>query len=826
MKENGLSGASFAAQACTETRSKKDMEKGLDEHLRRWAQEATEQGVTYEQLSGEMKKEHLTRVVHSKQQHGSAEEQRAALLSGLIATVTERLFKEHSHFSQFRLFQTVAEEAQLLSLTVDEIRNVKTTIQQSLIFLYRERNGVEHYTTAQTLSVEKALVTNAQKLSENETHLVRAQTRKELLAPHLSDEQKLAFLHVTEPGRLKIVEGLAGTGKTTFLRAANQAWTKEGYTTIGVSLAAIAAENLKTESGIQEAMSLAKFFIACEQGSLPVDRKTVIVLDEAAMVGTQDLKKLTEVCLATGAKTVWVGDRRQLQSIAPGGGFAGAADRFGKAELNEIWRQQGAHEWGRKAVYDAAKGAITEALAKLNDEGKLEFAENRKGAREALIEAWEKEKTADLKGTLILTSTVEEAENLNRLAQGVLLKEGRLGSERPSVTANNSVFFEGDRLMFRKNDAFLRVRNGECGLIERISHSGNITVRLDSGERRHFDPKCYEQVALAYASTTHKAQGQTRDKTYILVDDGMIDREMFYVQISRQRFDVRLFINSQGEEKSVAYDEFLKRVSKSNQEVLAHDLAKKLRQEERARERRNGDRNKVPGVKPVEAANLERQVSAREVADWYTRAVYHPAKDKERELKQQLAGLHCIEPQSWDEHIKEVIFDGEYQKTHDALKEVENELKRRQAHHQRVIDQGKQQGWLHRTVSREYKESLRLAAREVKDWEEKRAVLLQKSEQFGAFLNSVEGEQRYLQIKAELQRQHAEVIDARKKVQGELDNLGLYQILSTLSQLSRLKDTKLRLTTGHGGRFDVKEIEEQSRSLVQRSREYGVRYRM
>jgi conjugative relaxase-like TrwC/TraI family protein len=47
MKENGLQGATLAAKACTKTRSKKDMEKGIDEHLSRWSRETEELGVTY-----------------------------------------------------------------------------------------------------------------------------------------------------------------------------------------------------------------------------------------------------------------------------------------------------------------------------------------------------------------------------------------------------------------------------------------------------------------------------------------------------------------------------------------------------------------------------------------------------------------------------------------------------------------------------------------------------------------------------------------------------------------------------------------------------------
>jgi conjugative relaxase-like TrwC/TraI family protein len=642
MKEHGLSGAEAAARACVETRTKKDMETPREEHLKRWVTEAAERGVTAESLLEEMRYAAITTPLH----------QTPDLRAEIKAAVEERLYAEHSHFTGQKLFQTVAEEAQTSGLSIEEIVSLKEEVEAECKLLYEERNGIRHYTTERTMKLEREYLRNIKELSESTTHHLRASTRKAHLAESLSDEQKLAYLHITGDGQLKFVEGLAGTGKTTFLRHAVRAWKEEGYQTVGAATAAVAAENLSKEAGLDRSGSLAKLFMDYErQGKLDaleekmktswkghldelerrgklspekkaellenqtlknplyrafldatwktgseertlfntkpgidasrIDSKTVMVIDEAAMVGTHDLFQLTEISRTTGAKLVLVGDRGQLQSISPGGAFAGGADRVGKAEVTQIWRQK--DEWARNVVYNAAKGSVSDALSKLDEEGKIEFSETQAKAREALIDAWQKEKGESLKETLILTSTVTESENLNRMAQDALLKEGRLNASRPSITSKGSLYFEGDRVMFRKNDRTIGVKNGTFGTIEWISNTGKLTVCLDSGEKRFIDPKSYSEFSLGYASTTHKAQGQTKDKTYILVDDGMIDREMFYVQISRQRRGVKVFVNAEGEGRENAYEAFLKRVSRSNQEVLAHDLERKLREEEKKR---------------------------------------------------------------------------------------------------------------------------------------------------------------------------------------------------------------------------------------------------
>src|SRR3546814_18633778 len=66
----------------------------------------------------------------------------------------------------------------------------------------------------------------------------------------LSAEQRGAFDHVLRPTGLALVTGYAGTGKSTMLGAAREAWEFGGYRVLGAALSGIAAENLQGGSGI------------------------------------------------------------------------------------------------------------------------------------------------------------------------------------------------------------------------------------------------------------------------------------------------------------------------------------------------------------------------------------------------------------------------------------------------------------------------------------------------------------------------------------------------------------------------------------------------
>ena len=104
-----------------------------------------------------------------------------------------------------------------------------------------------------------------------------------------------------------VVEGVAGAGKTFALAAANEAWAASGVRAIGCALAANAARQLQNEAGIAS-QTIDRLLIDLdrhERGGLAPN--SVVVVDEAAMVGTRKLLRLFDHAERAGAKIVLVG---------------------------------------------------------------------------------------------------------------------------------------------------------------------------------------------------------------------------------------------------------------------------------------------------------------------------------------------------------------------------------------------------------------------------------------------------------------------------------------------------------------------------------------
>src|SRR5690606_26751854 len=89
-------------------------------------------------------------------------------------------------------------------------------------------NGYSYFTSHKNLAAERALLDLASE-GRDDPHPLRGRGQDPVgstaAASGLTDEQVQALRHITEePGWLKLVSGLAGTGKSRLLQSAREVW--------------------------------------------------------------------------------------------------------------------------------------------------------------------------------------------------------------------------------------------------------------------------------------------------------------------------------------------------------------------------------------------------------------------------------------------------------------------------------------------------------------------------------------------------------------------------------------------------------------------------
>lgn len=554
----GASGARAAERATLATRSTKPRVE-RERFLEAWQQSARDLGFEGQAL-----------LVRLSAPDASSRPKGPRQASEVATDAAHTLTETRAHFAARDLVQATAEALEGEGYGARAIRAaVAATLQGRDLVPLGELGREARYTTRAMLAVERGLLSQADELRQRGQRL-RASTLRGVLAarPTISPEQRAALVDLARGQSLALVRGLAGTGKTFLLDALRDAHEREGRVVIGACLAAAAAQRLEAGSGIAS-QTLHRLLHGIERGTAMLDERTVIVLDEAAMVGTRQLAELVRHVHAAGSTLVLVGDDRQLQAIDAGAPFAALVRRHGVSELRVIQRQR--EEWAREAVLAFSRGDARSAVERFEERGLLGRYATRSDALEALARDYLAccATSCGAAEVLALTGTRADAARVNRLVQAQRLACGELGAH---LELEGERYYVGDRVLFRRNARKLGVLNGDRGAVVDVSAHG-LTVRLDrAGQRVTVHPSAVAgaRPMLGYASTTHAAQGATVEHTLVLLGGPLQDREATYVQASRARGSTRFYVDelSAGE----GLDDVLRAMERSRAKDLAHDV--------------------------------------------------------------------------------------------------------------------------------------------------------------------------------------------------------------------------------------------------------------
>ena len=454
----------------------------------------------------------------------------------------DQLTEHHSSFDRRHVLQALAEHAQEGErVEVLEARADEFLASEEVVLLGVGRHEL-CYSTPGLLRIEAELVKGAV-MRADETRMAITNIDATLVDyPSLSAEQVRVVRAVTGPGGVRMVVGAAGSGKTYALAAARDAWTREGFTVIGCALAARAARQLETDSGIPSA-TLDALLADLDRPDTPNPHAmTVIVVDEAAMIGTRKLRLLLNQAYYYQAKVVLVGDPRQLTEIEAGGAFTELRQHLVVARVDANRRQRDPIE--RQALAELRHWRVDEAMALLAAHGRITEAPTSMQVREQMVNDWYASRSRREDAVMLARRRVD-VHDLNHRARQIRKEHGELG---PGMIVRGREYSPGDRIITLRNDRRIGVVNGQRGTVRSVdAESGSMRVHFDGERWVREIPGEYlvaGNVDHGHAMTIHKSQGLTCDRSFVLVDDHT-HGEAAYTALTRGRDENHLYITAE-----------------------------------------------------------------------------------------------------------------------------------------------------------------------------------------------------------------------------------------------------------------------------------------
>jgi conjugative relaxase-like TrwC/TraI family protein len=458
-------------------------------------------------------------------------------------------------------------DAEVLNLAAPLAEEVPSALRRRDGKAQTERHGATRFTTRTTLAREAAILESVDAGRDANVAVVDAdRVERVLAASTLGEDQKDAVRGLVMGGeRVALLVGPAGAGKSRALDAARRAWSSQGFDPIGFAPSAMAAQVLRDEAGLRSD-TLAKFLYDYERGesSVILDHRTVMVLDEAGMARTDDLAKLLRLAEEHGSKVVLVGDPHQLGAVGPGGIFRTLVADPGAHELETVRRFH--HAWEAAASLHLREGnpAILDAYER---HGRI-VGGTRAEMIDRAFEAW---RVAHQEGEplLLMAGDNATADELARRCRAELVARNKVN--RDGVPIATGTASSNDQIVTLENDRRIKtsrgdyVRNGSRWFVTGVASDGALSVvsRDHAGSATLPTEYVREHVALGYAVTVHKAQGQTTERAALLVDERMSAAQL-YVGMSRGREENRAFVICSDDDP----DEHLQRPSNDALDVL------------------------------------------------------------------------------------------------------------------------------------------------------------------------------------------------------------------------------------------------------------------
>lgn len=382
-----------------------------------------------------------------------------------------------------------------------------------------EREGHQRFTLAAIIAEEERILDMVDARDNRALLDVRADDVRGLSAGQARAVRAIA----ASPFLVQPLAAPAGAGKTHSLMALRAAAHRARKQVLVLAPTGKAVDEALNGGAGDRGLTVAKALHLVADSQLRLDR-TVVVIDEASMLGTPDFGALLAATTHARAKVVLVGDARQLAPVkARGGMFEQLCTELPWSQhLTEVWRMTDPLERDASLALRSGHGnRLRSAVKWYRTNGRLHTGDPIAMAADA-FDAYLTDRASN-KDALLVCGTWEMADALNRRLHDTLTEPG------PSVRAARDQHIRvGDVIISRANDPTIalhpgpnnkaqsldQVRNGNRWRVAGIDTATNrlAAQRLSDGARTVFDGDYLtEHITLGYATTVHAAQGVTTD---------------------------------------------------------------------------------------------------------------------------------------------------------------------------------------------------------------------------------------------------------------------------------------------------------------------------
>jgi conjugative relaxase-like TrwC/TraI family protein len=435
----------------------------------------------------------------------------------------------------------------------------------------------------------------------------------------LSHEQRVALELACSERQLVVIEGQAGSGKSTILAAVARAHLRAGHEIVVTSTAGLAAERLAAELEAADvptrAYSTAALRAALTTGALELDDASTIIHDEAALASTREQQWLLERAVQAGARLIEVGDPQQSQPVGAGGLWSRIERGAWRAELTANVRAKDPAERGDQQLF--RRHETEQALRGYDERGRVVVFDQRRQAEDAALDAAHADRRAGRRTTVISQTSNEHLDELNARAQAIRHQAGELGRHGAELSGRPYRLYPGDHVQVRRtihHPDLGALRNGTTGQIIDVATGGlQVTLQLSDGREAALTRGQIDNadLRLAYVQHPFPSQGQTTDTGHLIVGEHATQQGS-YVALTRARERTHIYASvdllephDRGEQLAALAET----ISRTEDEIpsidtpLAHEAAPDAEQQLERNEPRHKDfyrleRDDGPGWEP------------------------------------------------------------------------------------------------------------------------------------------------------------------------------------------------------------------------------------